>query len=99
MGTKFEFEFEGMVVEWRGPAPFYFVAIPPDESADIKLAAKGVEYWGQVPVDARINGTRFSTALFPKDDRYLLPLKVSVRRSAGVELDQLARVELSVRRR
>ena len=29
-----EFEFEGPVVEWRGPAPFYFVAIPNEESAE-----------------------------------------------------------------
>ena len=29
-------QFEGPVVEWRGPAPFYFVAIPAEESADIK---------------------------------------------------------------
>ena len=73
-------EFDGAVVEWRGPAPFYFVAIPEDESADIKLLAKGIEYWGQVPVTARINSVEFSTALFPKDGRYLLPLKDAVRR-------------------
>ncbi len=47
-------QFEGPVVEWRGPAPFYFVAIPAEESADIKFAAKGLEYWGQVPVVVRI---------------------------------------------
>lgn len=23
--------FSGQIVEWRGPAPFYFVALPPDE--------------------------------------------------------------------
>ena len=69
------FEFEGRVIEWRGPAPFYFVAIPKEESDDIKFLAKGIEYWGQVPVTARIRDTEFSTALFPKDGRYLLPLK------------------------
>lgn len=31
-----DFEFDGPVVEWRGPAPFYFVAVPDEESADIK---------------------------------------------------------------
>jgi hypothetical protein len=61
-----EFEFEGAVVEWRGPSPFYFVAIPAAESADIKLLAKGIEYWGQVPVTVRIRDTLFSTALFPR---------------------------------
>ncbi len=93
-----DFEFHGPVVEWRGPAPYYFVAIPEEESADIKFAAKGIEYWGQVPVMVRINGAEFTTALFPKDGRYLLPLKDKVRRSAGIEVDEEVTVALSVGR-
>jgi hypothetical protein len=93
-----EFAFEGAVVEWRGPAPFYFLAIPEEESADIKVVAKGIEYWGQVPVTVRIGGIQFSTALFPKDGRYLLPLKRAVRKAAGIAVDQLVAVELSVGR-
>lgn len=94
-----QFEFEGPVIEWRGPAPFYFVAIPEDESADIKLAAKGLEYWGQVPVTARITDTEFSTALFPKDGRYLLPLKDAVRKSTRIDVGETVAVELTVGRR
>jgi hypothetical protein len=94
-----DFEFDGPVIEWRGPAPFYFVGIPEEESADIKLVAKGVQYWGQVPVTVRIEGTLFSTALFPKDGRYLLPLKDVVRVSAQIDLGQIVTVELSVGRR
>jgi hypothetical protein len=93
-----DFEFEGPVVEWRGPAPFYFVAIPEEESADIKFAAKGMEYWGQVPVVVRIDDITFMTALFPKDGRYLLPLKDAVRKSAGIDVDQVLAVALSVGR-
>lgn len=93
-----DFEFEGPVVEWRGPAPFYFLRVPPEESEDIKFAARGLEYWGQVPVTVRIDGTEFSTALFPKDGAYLIPLKVAVRREAGIELDQVCAVELHVGR-
>jgi hypothetical protein len=94
----FDFQFEGPVVEWRGPAPFYFVAVPDEESADIKVAAKGVEYWGQVPVIARIGETEFTTALFPKDGRYLLPLKDLVRQEVGVDVDEVVTVALSVGR-
>lgn len=90
--------FDGSVVEWRGPAPFYFVDIPEEESADIKFAAQGVEYWGQVPVVVRIGDTDFTTALFPKDGRYLLPLKDAVRRPAGIEVGQVVQVALSVGR-
>ena len=94
-----DFEFEGPVIEWRGPAPFYFVRIPEDESADIKFAAKGLEYWGQVPVVVLIGDVEFATALFPKDEQYLLPLKDAVRKSAGIEVDQVLSVGLNVGRR
>ncbi len=93
-----DFEFEGPVIEWRGPAPFYFVRIPEEEGADIKFAAKGVEYWGQVPVLVRIGSVEFRTALFPKDDTYLIPVKDAVRRPAGIELDQVVAVGLNIGR-
>ncbi|GAB2859490.1 DUF1905 domain-containing protein [Nocardioides pacificus] len=97
--SAMDFEFDGPVVEWRGPAPYYFVDIPEEESADIKFAAQGVEYWGQVPVVVCIDDTEFTTALFPKDGRYLLPLKDRVRRAAGIELGHVLTVELRVGRR
>ena len=93
-----DFEFEGPVIEWRGPAPFYFVRIPEEEGADIKVAAKGVEYWGQVPVLVRIGSVEFRTALFPKDGTYLIPVKDAVRGPAGIELDQVVAVGLNIGR-
>jgi hypothetical protein len=93
-----DFEFTGPVIEWRGPAPFYFVRIPEEESGDIKLAAKGLEYWGQVPVQVRIGDLEFTTALFPKDGHYLIPLKNAVRLPAGIETDDVLAVGLDVGR-
>ena len=93
-----DFDFEGLVIEWRGPAPFYFLRIPDEESEDIKFASKGLEYWGQVPVVVRIDDTEFTTALFPKDGHYLVPLKQAVRRPLGIELDQVVTVTLRVGR-
>jgi len=80
-----EFTCTGPVIEWRGPAPFWFLDIPTEESEDIKEAARGLEYWGQVAVEVRIGASVFSTALFPKDGRYLLPLRDAVRQEAGIE--------------
>jgi hypothetical protein len=93
-----DFEFEGPVIEWRGPAPYYFVRVPEEDSADIKVAAKGVEYWGQVPVVVIIDDVGFTTALFPKDGRYLLPLKDAVRQEIRVEVDDMVDVALRVGR-
>jgi hypothetical protein len=51
-----------------------------------------------VPVVVHISGIEFGTALFPKDGRYLLPLKDAVRKSAGIEVDQVLAVGLNVGR-
>jgi hypothetical protein len=50
-----------------GPAPYLFVAMTPEESEDLKEAARGLIYWGEVPVHVAIGGTEFTTALFPWD--------------------------------
>lgn len=93
------FVFCGTAIEWRGPAPFVFLEVPAATSDDIKEAARGQEYWGQVAVEVRIGDTDFRTALFPKDGRYLVPLKVAVRRAEGIEVGQrlTATLELAPR--
>jgi hypothetical protein len=93
-----DFELEGPVIKWRGPAPFYFMVIEEASSEDIKFEAKGLEYWGQVPVVVRIGETEFTTALFPKDGRYLVPLKEAVRRAEGIEVDHVLTLRLRVGR-
>jgi len=79
-----EWTFDGPVIEWRGPAPYLFVPIPEEESDEIRDEARALVYWGQVPVVATIGDTEFTTALFPKDGRYLLPVKVAVQRSEAI---------------
>ena len=95
---EFGFRFSGPLIEWRGPAPFLFVDIPQHVSDELKIASAGLEYWGQVPVTARIRDVEFFTALFPKDGRYLLPVKEAVRRPTGVTLGDEVPVALRVGR-
>jgi hypothetical protein len=78
-------QFHGPIWHWRGPAPFYFVTVPEDDSRELKAVSGAVTYgWGMIPVTARIGGTTWKTSLFPKDGRYLLPLKIAVRRAEGL---------------
>ncbi|MEW2521072.1 DUF1905 domain-containing protein [Actinacidiphila alni] len=92
-----EFVFAGRVVEWRGPAPYYFVPVPDEESADIAAVAALATYgWGVIPVRARIGGTAFETSLFPKDGGYLLPLKNAVRKPEELAAGDDVRVEMEV---
>lgn len=75
-----ELTFVGRVVEWRGPAPFYYLVVPEEESAEISAVSALATYgWGVIPVRARIGDVGFTTSLFPRDGGYLLPLKAAVR--------------------
>ena len=92
-------EFSGEIVHWRGPAPFHFVVVPDEESGAIESVASAVTYgWGCIPVKVRIGATDFTTSLFPKEDRYMVPVKVAVRRREGLELgdDVSVRLELDI---
>ena len=92
-----ELGFSGAVFEWRGPAPYYYVAVPEEESADIKADEAMLTYgWGCIPVRARIGDTDFTTSLFPKDGLYLLPLKVAVRRAEGIDEGDHVAVRLQI---
>lgn len=89
-----EWTFTGEVIEWRGPAPYLFVAMTPEESEDLREAARGLIYWGQVPVLVTIGDTEFATALFPRDGRYLVPVKVAVQRAEEIEEGAIVEVVL-----
>jgi hypothetical protein len=81
-----DLEFSGAVFQWRGPAPYYYVAVPDDESDDIRDIATAVTYgWGVIPVEVTIGDTVWTTSLFPKDGRYLVPLKDKVRRAEAID--------------
>ena len=91
-------EFTAEVWQWRGPSPYHFVTVPAEQSEDLQAVAAAVTYgWGMIPVEARINDTRWSTSLFRKDGGYVLPLKDSVRRAEACELGDRITVELTVR--
>ena len=89
--------FTGETIEWRGPAPFVFVAVPEEHVGEVRYAARQASYgWGCVPVEASVGGVEFTTSLFPRDGGYLLPLKVAVQRQAGIGLGDAVQVEMRV---
>ena len=90
--------FTADVIHWRGPSPFFFVAIPSRYAAELRRVAKAVTYgWGMLPVEARIGEVAFNTSLFPKDETYLLPLKTAVRRKTNITAGDSICVEMTVR--
>lgn len=92
-----EFDFEDQVWFWRGPSPWHFVTVPEDACDVLQAESTFVSYgWGMIPVVVRIGDSVWSTALWPKDGRYIVPIKSSVRRAEGLDVGDTAAVHLSV---
>jgi len=92
-----QLEFDGEIIHWRGPSPFYFIPVPDDESNAIKIIANQVTYgWGVIPVSVRIGNTDFTTSLFPKDGGYLVPVKVAVRKAENIDEGDTVSVTLDI---
>ena len=90
-----DLEFEAEAIEWRGPAPFVFVPVPSDLSAEIKSVASRLTYgWGVIPVVVHVGSTTFKTSLFPKGGIYLVPIKTSVQRAEGIFVGQPVALKL-----
>ncbi|XVU21090.1 DUF1905 domain-containing protein [Actinoplanes sp. CA-054009] len=92
-----DMEFAGEIWFWRGPAPWHFVTVPEDECREIEAASSLVSYgWGMIPVTARIGGTGWATSLWPKDGRYIVPIKTDVRRREGLDVGETVTVRLRI---
>jgi len=90
-------DFSGAIWFWRGPAPWYFVTVPEPQCDDLRAIARTVTYgWGMIPVVAHIGKSTWTTSLFPKDGRYILPIKTSVRKAEGLDEGDTVHVRLDV---
>jgi hypothetical protein len=92
-----QIEFTGEIFYWRGPSPYLFVAVPEGPSDAIKAISARVSYgWGVIPVHARIGDTEWTTSLFPKDGRYLVPIRVSVQKAQGLDVGDRVTLRLEI---
>lgn len=90
-------EFSGDIWTWRGPAPYYFVTVPAEDSEVLRDVLKWVTYgWGMIPVRACIGKTVWKTSLWPKEGRYIVPLKLSVRKAEELAEGDRVTVRLEV---
>ena len=90
-------EFNGTIWYWRGPAPWYFVTVPDACSAELQAIAGVVTYgWGMIPATAHIGATTWTTSLFPKHGRYIVPIKAAVRRAESLAEGDAVAIRLAV---
>ncbi|MFM8370713.1 MAG: DUF1905 domain-containing protein [Chloroflexota bacterium] len=91
-------EFKGKIFQWRGPAPYLFVAVPDKDSANIKSVSKLLTYgWGVIPVTVKVGKTEWTTSLFPKDGRYLVPIKMVVQKAEKLKEGDEIKLKLELR--
>lgn len=94
---RMNLEFSGEIWFWRGPAPWHFITVPVEECRELEAAARLVSYgWGMIPVKAQIGETSWTTSLFPKDGRYIVPVKAVVRKAERVDTGDTVTVRLTV---
>ena len=63
----------------------------------LEATAAAVSYgWGMIPVAARIGDATWTTSLWPKDGRYIVPVKAWVRKVEGLEVGDTVTVRLTV---
>ena len=92
-----ELEFEGEIWFWKGPAPWYFVTVPEELCLDLKEISREVTYgWGMIPVQVRIGKSAWKTSLWPKDGRYIVPIRTDVRKAESLDEGQTISVRLDV---
>ena len=92
-----EVAFTAEIWHWKGPAPFHFVTVPEDFCDALEATAGLVSYgWGMIPVRVTIGSSDWKTALWPKDGRYIVPLKSAVRQAEGLEVGGTTSVRLFV---
>jgi len=92
-----DLEFDGAIFEWRGPAPFYWVALPEEACDLVAFESSQASYgWGAVPVTVRIGGTEWETSLLPKGGGYVLPVKQAVRKAERIDEGDTVGVALAI---
>jgi hypothetical protein len=90
-------ECTGPIWYWRGPAPWYFVAVPAAQCQALRAVSATVSYgWGMIPATVRIGQTAYKTSLWPKDGGYIVPIKASVRKAEKLEEGDEVTVRLEV---
>ena len=90
-------EFEGTIWFWKGPAPWHFVTVPDEECEGIKAISGLVTYgWGMIPVRVSIGESQWKTSLWPKDGKYIVPIKTSVRKTENLDEGDMVTIHLDI---
>jgi hypothetical protein len=92
-----KFEISGTVIEWRGPAPFYFLPTPIEVTEEIELYKRELTYgWGVIPAKVTIGTTTVTTSLIPRNGSFYIPLKDAVRKPSQIAVSDYIHLVLEI---
>jgi hypothetical protein len=90
-------KFSGELWYWRGPAPWFFITVPDEQCQDLQALSGHVSYgWGMIPVTVTVGTSTWKTSLFPKDGRYVVPVKAQVRKKENLDEGHTVTVHMVV---
>jgi hypothetical protein len=91
------FEISGTVIEWRGPAPFYFVPTPIEVTEEIEIYKRELTYgWGVIPAKVTLGTVTVTTSLFPKNGSFYIPLKDALRKPNEISVGDFVTLVLEI---
>ncbi len=93
------FEFEVPLWRYDGPAAWYFITLPKELGADIKVAFGCMTGgFGSLRVDVVVGGTTWRTSIFPDTHSasYVLPVKASVRKAESLEAGDVVNLRFRI---
>ena len=94
----FSFEAELWIWDANQSTSWYFLTLPPDLAADLRMEAGPPRGFGSVRVEVRIGSSVWRTSLFPSAESgsFVLPVKKPVRVTEGLEEGDLVAVVLGL---
>ena len=73
--------------------------VPDEPSGAIRAVSRVASYgWGAIPVTAQIADRVWETSIFPKDGRYLVPIRAVSRVAEGLADGDAVTMRLAIRR-
>lgn len=84
-----DYTFESELWQWRAdePGSWFFVTVPEDVSADLRVAAGAPRGFGSIRVEVTLGGSVWRTSVFPQAGTatFALPVKKAVRVAEGLD--------------
>lgn len=94
-----KYAFESELRQWQGKAVWFFVALPPRDSQEIKETTNGLtNCFGSVRVLVTVGVSSWRTSIFPdsKLGTYMLPIKAEVRKANALTTGSIVRASIEL---